>query len=346
MKAGQSTAIRPALRAHKPWLAMVLVGALLTIVWVLTVALPDPSTPGSRAEKLVNFRAFTETSYWNTPLPMDAPTDPNSDRIIAFLKRDNAEDHISLAGAGLGGQWGNPIYVAEPGDPTYSVVNTCADRQPPEFRSVRIPRGAAPDPTSDASMTVYDLDRGIVYGFFRTDYEPRASRWLSCGGTVYYLESNGLDGILPQSDNHRNFGHRGLPPSVFAVRHDEIQTGSIDHVLKIAVNHTKCESVFPMTDDECGTRARNAPPEGARIRLKPSIDLSKMGLSRPVLIIARALQRYGAIIGDQSGEGAQLKLQNTVAEGRGQLWRGVLQEDSLSVFSFSDYQIVQLGYAS
>jgi hypothetical protein len=344
MKAGQSTAIRPALRANKRWLAILLVGAFLMATWAVRPLLPDRPDLGLRAQKLVNFRAFTPTSYWNTPLPVDAPVDPDSKRIIAFLKRDNAGDYVHLAGVGPGGPWGNPIYLAEPEDRAYSIVNTCADRQPPEFRSIRIPRGAAPDPTSDASMTVYDMTRGAVYGFFRTNYDPLNDQWLACGGTVYYLRSNGLDGILPQSDDPRNFGHRGLPPPVFAVRYDEIGTGSIDHVLKIAVNHTKCESVFPMTGDECGTRARYAPPEGARIRLKPSIDLSKMHLSRPALIIARALQSYGAIIGDQSGDSAQLKLQNTVAEGRGQLWKGLLEEDSLSMFSLSDYEIIRLGH--
>jgi hypothetical protein len=44
-------------------------------------------------------------------------------------------------------------------------------RQPPEFASVRIPRGATPDPTSDSAMTVYDLSKGIVYGFHWDEME-------------------------------------------------------------------------------------------------------------------------------------------------------------------------------
>jgi hypothetical protein len=343
-KAEHESDVRSAIRGYRPgFLAMLVVVAFVLVGWILKSLLPDRSL-GSRYKELVNFRAFTSSSYWNTPLPVDAPVDPDSARIIAFLNKDNARGEIRVAGVSAGGQWGNPIYVARDGDPTYSIVNTCEHPQPPEFRSLRIPDGAAPDPTSDASMTVYDMGKRTVYGFFHTEYDPLKDEWRSCGGAVYYLGSNGLDGTLAQSDDPRNFGHRGVPPPVFAVRYDEIRAGSIDHVLKIAADTTRCEHVFPMTGDECGTMAIYAPPEGTRIRLKPSIDLSRMRLSRPVLIIARALQRYGAIIGDESGTGAELKVENTVAEGRGPLWKGLISEDSLAMFPFSDFEVIQLSY--
>jgi hypothetical protein len=193
-------------------------------------------------------------------------------------------------------------------------------------------------------MTVYDLARGMVYATWHTRFNPRTGTWSACGGTVFYLDSNGLDGRAPGSDQPRNIGHRGVPPPSFAVRWSEIHAGSINHVLKIAVNNTGCSHVFPMVDDECGTRDPAAPPEGARIRIKPSVDLRTLGLSRAALIIATALQRYGAVIGDQSGGRVNLKVENLVAEGRGWLWHGVLSENALATIPLQDYEIVQLGY--
>jgi hypothetical protein len=99
-----------------------------------------------------------------------------------------------------------------------------------------------------------------------------------------------------------------------------------------------------MTGDECGTRAPNAPPEGTRIRIKPSVDLTKLGLSRGALVIARALKEYGAVIGDQSGGNVVLKVENTVAERRGRLWRGRLTSRSLSAIRLRHFQVVRLGY--
>jgi hypothetical protein len=277
-------------------------------------------------------------------LPADAPVDPSSDEIRAFIKADSTTDYIRFAGATDHGRWGNPIYWASVGDPSYSIRNSCTFEQPPEFGSIRIPKGARPDPSSDAAMTVYDLDKGLVYGLHRAEYDSANDSWSACGGTVYYLRSNGLHGKLWPSDEPRNQGHRGVPPSAYAVRYDEVQFGEINHVLKIAVPTTKCQHVFPMVRDECGTGATFAPPEGTRIRIRPSVDLKSRGLSPAELVVARALQEYGAVIGDQSGGPVSLKVQNTMAEGRGQMWLGVLSTDSLASIPLDDYEVIELGF--
>jgi len=124
----------------------------------------------------------------------------------------------------------------------------------------------------------------------------------------------------------------------------EIESRSIAHVLKIAVPATRCQHVFPMVRDECGTTARYAPPEGTRIRIKPSIDLSRLPLSPAARVVARALQRYGAVIGDQSGRGVVLKVENTVMEGKGWLWQGILDARSLSPIPLTAYQVIRHGY--
>jgi hypothetical protein len=296
------------------------------------------------AEAQNPYRAFSSSSYWNTPLPADAPVYRKSTRIIAFVQRRATTDYVHLAGASSTGKWGNPAYWSQQDDPDYSISNTCAYRQPPEFASVRIPRGATPDPTSDSAMTVYDLSKGIVYGFHRAAYDKANDEWSACGGTVYYLGSNGLHGSLWRSDDDRNTGHRGVPPPTFAIRYDEVQHGAINHVLKIAVPRTKCKHVFPMIGDECGTSRRYAPPEGSRIRIKPSIELAAFELSAEARIVAQALQTYGAVIGDQSGGPVSLKVENTVAEGRGQLWAGLLSADSLAAIPLDSYEVIKLGY--
>jgi hypothetical protein len=313
----------------------------LTLLLTLTV-----TTFASPSSALAApYRAFSASSYWNQPLPINAPTDRNAAQILGFLKNDNATNYVRFAGAGSNGNWGNPIYWSGPGDPTYAVQNNCSFKMAPEFQSVRIPTGAQSDSsTSDAAMTVYDVDKGLVYGFWRASFQN--NEWSSCGGTVYYLNSNGLDGVLAQSDEPRNFGHRGVPPPTYAVRYDEIQAGVIDHVLKIAVNNTADENVFPMTGHENGSTDPYAPPEGTRIRIKPSVDLSTLGLSPAARVVATALQKYGAVIGDQSGGTAILKVENTVAEGRGWLWSGVLNADSLSSIPLDMYEVIQLGYGS
>jgi hypothetical protein len=129
------------------------------------------------------------------------------------------------------------------------------------------------------------------------------------------------------------------------VRWDEIEKGAIEHVLKISVNTAGVDHVFPMTGSDGDSHDQAAPPEGARLRLKLSIDLSSVSLTGPERVIATALQKYGAVIGDQSGGPVGLKVENTVAEGQGHLWEGVLEPDSLADFTLADYEVIELGYA-
>jgi hypothetical protein len=287
---------------------------------------------------------FDPSSFWNQQVGAAAPTDPSSAAIISFIKADNLNNFVTLSGTASDGKWGTPQYSAKDGDPTYAVVNSCSSRQPPEFAAIRIPVGARPDPTPDASMVVVDSGKGLEYGLWHASFDRTTDRWSACGGTVYYLASNGLAGTLKQSNEKRNYGHRGVPPSVYAITYDEIAAGSINHLLKLAVDTTRCTHVFPMTGDECGTSNATAPPEGAIIRIKASINLDALGLSPAALIVARALQTYGAIISDQSGRSVELKVENGVAEGRGWLWNGVLSATSLSRIPLDSYEVVKLGY--
>jgi hypothetical protein len=313
---------------------------VLTIAVMATLVCADaPPSAASRA-----YRAFAAESYWNRPLPRRAPIATHSHAMIQYLIRNNTPDYITLTGATSGGEWGMPIYWGASTDPKYDVRTNCGRSAPPEFGAVHIPAGARPDPTSDVEMTVYNRGSGKVFGLWRARFDATQGTWTACGGAVYYLRSNGLAGALSQSDNRHNVGHRGFPPPTFAIRLDEIKAGQIRHVLKIAVDETKCANVFPAVGDECGTNDRFAPPEGTRIRIKPGVDLTRLGLSRAALVIARALQRYGAVIGDQTGGAVGVKVENTVAEGRGDLWNGVLNTDSLSRIPLRFFQVIRLGY--
>jgi hypothetical protein len=202
-----------------------------------TVPVGDP--PGT------SFRAFPPWSYWNKPLPVEVQVDPESKAMTSSLERDSSYPYVRLAGTESTGGWGEPIYWAAPTDPVYNVKTTRYEL-PDEFKSLRIPLGAQPAATADAQMTVYDLVAGGVYKLWQARYHPATETWSAGGGAYYYLASNGLHGSLDEADQPRNTGHRGIPPSLHAVRFDEIRAGTIDHVLKISINNPSRDHVWPM----------------------------------------------------------------------------------------------------
>jgi hypothetical protein len=55
------------------------------------------------------------------------------------------------------------------------------------------------------------------------------------------------------------------------------------------------------------------------------------------MVVARALQRYGGVVGDNSGSGNNLKLQSNAR------WTHLLRSDSLRSLHWSDYEFVRGG---
>ena len=269
------------------------------------------------------YRAFSADSWFNTPLPDVARLNPDGEAILDYLSTgpENGDGCVRLAGAG-DSPWGHPIYWARDGDPEYDLGGV-EEKRPPEVDELRIPHSAEPAENSDGHMSVFDREKGYVVALTDAEYDEDSGEWSAKGATVTYLDSNGLFAETGESDDPRNMGtHRGNNGAVMAVRYDMVRAGAINHVLKIAAGPEVSERfIFPMVGSD-GDELSNdpaVPPQGLRLRLKPDVDLESAELSGQALVIAQALQRYGAYIGDSGGVTA-LKLENTVAEGRGQLW--------------------------
>jgi hypothetical protein len=291
------------------------------------------------------YRAFTPDSWWNSPVPADAPSNPRADGILEYMSTapESGGGCLRLAGTS-GNNWGQPVYWAEPGDPEYDVAVQIAD-EPPELHHLRIPKGAQAAPNNDSSMTVFDRDRGYVVALTDAVYDDGSDTWQASGATVTYLDSNGLHARTGESTDPRNLGsHRGNNGAVMMVRVDEVAAGRIDHVLKVASGpEASRRFVFPMVGSDGHARDRNAPPEGLRFRIKPSVDLTALNLDWEALVIAQALQKYGMYIGDSAGVTA-LKLEDTRFEGKGQEWH--LSPTALCALPFTPefWDVLPEGY--
>jgi len=256
-------------------------------------------------------RAFTPDSWWNTPVPGDAPHHPRGAEILDYMSTAKESEGGCLRLAGAGNDWGQPVYWAKAGDPEYDVAINMPD-YPPEMHAVRIPHGAESADNSDGSMTVFDVERGYTVALTDAKFHRGTQTWSASGATVTYLDSNGYHARTGQSSDPRNLGsHRGNNAAVMMVRFDEVEAGAIEHVLKVALGpEASSRFVFPMIGSDGHTRKPDAPPQGLRLRIKPSVDLDELDLDPQAKVIATALQEYGFYIGDSGGSTA-LKLEDT-----------------------------------
>lgn len=349
-------------RPRLPWILVILVALLVTTVLLVVhpfgggdepKAGPPTTTPTQASTHQAPldsrgrpFRPFTDHSWWNTPVPASAPQNPNSTEILNYLSTAPESGHGCLRFAGAQhNRWGQPAYWAQPGDPEYAVQGLPATA-PPEAQHLRIPVGAHGANNSDGTMTVYDLNRGYVMLLTDAHYHASTDTWSASGASVSYVNSNGLLATTGRSNDPRNVGtHRGNNGATSYVRFDMVKAGDVRNVLKIASGPELANRwVFPMTgSDGKADPSTGAPPEGLRLRLKPTIDLKALGLHPQALVIAEALQKYGVYLGDSGGTTA-LKLEDTRAEGRGQLWTVTANDLCMLPFTPAYWDVLPEGY--
>jgi hypothetical protein len=335
---------RPSRRPR--YTATLLVGGLV-VAWALaasstgSASSPRQESTASRATTSLRAvqaartdraRPFRAASYWNTPLGR-TPRDRRSARYIRDAQvAAHSQGHLRL----VLGKWGMPIYRSGSADPAYRINPSSGPTV-----LVHIPRRARAMPTTDAELTVRDAASHQVIGLGGARFHRATHRWSARTVSRYFSSSNGIAQGL-RGGTRGNLGHRGIPGSVQAVTRREIRRGVINHRLEIYWWETAPrtpkghEAYFPMTgseSDKVGTV-----PEGIVIRIRGSVDLTRKHLSPAAYTVARALQLYGAVVGDNSGSGNNLKVQANAN------WQGVLNQDSLRSIPWSDYVFVKGGY--
>jgi hypothetical protein len=296
----------------------------------------------------VAYRAFSAASWWNKPMPADAPIDPNDAIYIAeAMDRTVSSGYLRITGApdhGLTGEtWSYPIYWADAMDPIYTIVPSAWG---PGI-SIRIPYGATPQLGSDGALIVFDLSGNTAQELYQATYDAARDMWSATSTKRYILDSNGLDKRATGSDDALNDGHRGVATPIRAVRLEEVRSGAIRRRLECfwhatgRPDHTTPSYYWPMVGSESGKGG--IVPEGIVLRIKSHVDLATLGLSPGAMVIARALQEYGCVIGDNDGgTNNSIKLQRGPAQ-----WADIdpaLSVDSLSVLGWSEWEFVEGAY--
>jgi hypothetical protein len=269
----------------------------LGVVAVVAVLVLGGSSHHHRRGSTVPFAA---SGPWRAPLPADAPLAPQSPMIVANLVSQVQHPY----GVGLlnTDRYSSPIYTVPAGQTRVNVAWTdCirAGAPSPAFAAatagVPIPAGATPSIGTDAEMVIWQPSADTEWELWRAS--NTAGHWSACGaGRIQDVRHN--PGIFSTG----GVTGPGLPLLGFLIRVADLRSGAIEHAVNIALPCVRAAAFsWPAqrTDGHCA--ASDAPAEGERFRLPASLNLSRLGLSRGELMIARAMQRYGAIVTDDAG---------------------------------------------
>ena len=240
------------------------------------------------------FWQFNSSNPFTMPIPPNAAYEEESDKYMEFFATNQAgEFGFTIAVKG----WTYPIYFADQNTPRYDVKLTAGYTEDDVLENVPIPDHAKPDPLDDGHLVIIDNVSRIEYDFWQAK-KLTNGQWQASWGNYISLES---DGIYPYGLSARGSGFAATQGLVWP---QEIQVGKIEHALFFSIDPEMVKDggpIRPATESDGESKEPYALPEGARLQLDPSIDVSALGLTPAEEIIAKALQKYGMILGDVGG---------------------------------------------
>jgi hypothetical protein len=282
----------------------------------LVVQTTDPSTapaPGAGAGAAAGeaamvgaLRPYDAASPWNTPIAADVPILTASQRYVDAI----VDNKLPLTSDP--DQYALPVYAFDAQTPRQTVRfsgSFAAYDHGDDSRvsagygatvsGVPVPAGAVQSAGSDGQIVFWDPSSGVEWSFWQ--FERAADGGFSATNGVRYRTTAGNYGRF--ADGRAGRG-AGTPYLAGLVRPWEIAQGHIDHALAFAYNAPASAISYPASKSDGGGVSGTDAPEGTRLQLDPSLteaDFAAWGLAPEAKIIARALQRYGMYVIDNSG---------------------------------------------
>jgi hypothetical protein len=247
--------------------------------------LPCGVACGSPMNPAVASEPFATPSSWRQAISPNPLIDPNSAAMIAAVQSQPVLSANLI-------EFGVPIYTVAADTPTYKVNCTQAGWGVCQLNgwAIGIPDGATPNTGSDHVMVTIDDRRGLIFEFWQA--VKSGDQWSTSWGGVNDLHGSGWGGAATGSGASRLAG---------VIRLSEVAAGDIPHALALQTNNA-CTAFRPpaLTSDGKSTRS-DCIPEGARLQLDPTLDLTKLNLAAGERAVATAMQRYGGYVMDVGG---------------------------------------------
>jgi hypothetical protein len=145
---------------------------------------------------------------------------------------------------------------------------------------------------SDRHVLVVESDECRLYEVF--DFRWNGGEPTAGSGAIWQLRSNDL---RPRTWTSADAA--GLPILPGLIRRDEVQTGVIDHAIRVTAERTDRRFLWPARHQAGAADNRNLPPMGAWFRLKGGFRVR--GYAAETRVILRAMKIHGLIVADNGG---------------------------------------------
>jgi len=190
---------------------------------------------------------------------------------------------------------------------------------------------------NDCHLIVVDRSHGKLYEAFLANVAENAV-------TANFVAVWDLNRVYPPSgrgDQCTSADAAGFPIAPLLFTADELAVGHIDHAIRFILPNPRIRAhvfVHPATHAGAPRGPVDAPPMGARFRLKANFDMSK--LTPAAQVVARAMQKYGMFLSD--GGNIALSAQND-ADTKAKYADMDFGSHDLYDLKVTDFEVVNMG---
>jgi hypothetical protein len=263
------------------------------------------SKSGTTAETPGPARFFSSTSFWNTAVPANAPVDPNSSAEVDAFASVVAGELQAGSGPWIDTtSYSVPVYTVGAGQATVRVALDHSPAVPAlqaAWDAVPLPADAQPAVGSDGDLVVWQPSTDRLWEFWRLVHE--GSVWhASWGGAMQDASSDsGAFGprVWPGAKSWWGVAASSLSLVGGLISLEDLEAGVIDHALSMSIPDVRAGVYASPAQRSDGKSSEPlALPEGAHLRLDPSLNLASLHLPRLTLMMAQAAQQYGIFVKD------------------------------------------------
>lgn len=252
------------------------------------------------------FRFFASTSFWYKPAAGEQ-VDPTSAAVMAAFDALISEEQRFKTGPWINTtKFSLPVYTVGPNQPTVTVR---LEHHAPEpvlqaaWKAVPLPATAQPARGHDELLVVWQPSTNRLWEFWHMWHG--ANGWQATwGGAMRHVTSNrGVYGpeVWPGAQTWWGASASSLSLVGGLITLEDLEQGVINHALSMSIPGVRAGVYASPAQRSDGTNPSPLSlPEGAHLRLDPSLDLASLHLPRLTLMIAEAAQRYGIFIRDGS----------------------------------------------
>jgi hypothetical protein len=252
-------------------------------------------------------RFFSADGLWNRTLAARVKLDRHARKLLAPFEAVLA---TQLYGYGPKTTidtvaYSVPIYTVQASEPTVAVAlnNSPRPALSSAWSEVPLPADAQPAAGTDHELVVWQPSTNRMWEFWRLQHTSNG--WSAAwGGAMQNVSRNpGVYGsdAWPGATPWWGATASSLALAGGLITFEDLADGQIDHALAMSIPDVRAHVYASPAQRTDGTSTSSASlPEGAHLRLDPSLDLQSLHLPRLTLMLAEAAQRYGIYVRDTS----------------------------------------------